>query len=62
MDEYYHLNDMSNGECIVKFKENTCGACHHLIFRDYRHNEGLCNLTRLHRCFYDPCVHEEEMS
>ena len=41
---------------------NKCGNCHHLLFRDYRHNEGLCNLTRLHRCFSDKCVHEEEMS
>lgn len=58
--EYYHLDNMPDDKCIVKFKEGTCGACHHLIFRDYRHNEGLCNLTRLHRCFYDKCVHEEE--
>ena len=64
---YYDLDKMPDPECTVKFKYedlpiNSCGQCHHLIFRDYRHNEGLCNLTRLHRCFYDRCVHEEEMS
>ena len=46
----------------VKVKEDTCGACHHLIFKDHRHREGLCNLCRLHRCFDDRCVHEEEKS
>ena len=59
--QYYDLDRLSDPECIVKFKEYTCGACHHLIFKDYRHREGLCNLCRLHRCFDDPCVHEEEM-
>lgn len=62
MGEYYNLNQLQDPECNVKFKENTCGACHHLIFKDYRHREGLCNLCRLHRCFDDLCVHEEEMS
>ena len=60
--EYYHLDNMPNDECIIKFKENTCGACHHLIFKDFRHREGLCNLCRLHRCFDDRCKYEEEMS
>lgn len=60
--KYYDLDRLSDPECNVKFKDYTCGQCHHLIFRDYKHNEGLCDLTRLHRCFYDPCVHEEEMS
>ena len=60
--KYYDLDKMPNDECIVKFKENTCGACHHLIFKDYRHREGLCNLCRLHRCFDDRCKYEEEMS
>lgn len=61
-DKYYHLDQLSDSECTVKFKENICGTCHHLIFKDFRHREGLCNLCRLHRCFDDPCVHEEEMS
>ena len=60
--KYYDLDKMPNDECIIKFKENTCGACHHLIFKDYRHREGLCNLYRLHRCFDDRCKYEEEMS
>ena len=32
---------------------------YHLIFRDYRNNEGLCNLTRLYRRFSDTCVNED---
>ena len=40
---------------------NKCGNCYHLIFRDYKHNEGLCNLTRLHKCFTDRCVHDEDI-
>lgn len=39
-----------------------CKNCEHLIFRDYKHNEGLCIITRLHRCFTDICLHEEEMT
>lgn len=59
--EYYHLDNMPDPECIVKPKDNTCGACHHLIFKDHMHREGLCNLYRLHRCFDDRCQYEEEM-
>ena len=36
-----------------------CGKCYHLIFKDYRHHEGLCNLVRLHRNFEDICVNED---
>lgn len=63
-DGYYHLDQLPDSDCIVKFNEDyfKCGNCHHLIFRDYKHNEGLCNITRLYRCFSDRCVHEEEMS
>lgn len=28
---------------------------------DYYHNQGLCNLTRLYRCFTDLCVHDEDI-
>lgn len=62
MRNWYDLDSLGDPECIVKFKDYTCGQCHHLIFKDYRHREGLCNLCRLYRCFDDPCVHEEEMS
>ena len=60
--DYYHLNQLPNDECTVKIKDYTCGQCHHLIFKDYRHREGLCNLYRLHRCFDDHCKYEEEMT
>ena len=60
--QYYDLDRLDDPECIVKPKDNTCGACHHLIFKDHRHREGLCNLYRLHRCFDDRCKYEEEMS
>ena len=36
-----------------------CGKCHHLIFRDYRHHEGLCNLIRIHRNFENVCINED---
>ena len=64
MGKYYQLDQLPDSEYTVKLKDNPlkCGNCHHLIFRDYKHNEGLCNITRLHRCFTDKCVHEEEMS
>lgn len=39
-----------------------CKDCNHLIFRDYKHNDGSCALTSLRRSFNDICVHEEEMS
>ena len=39
-----------------------CGNCEHLIFKDYRNKDGICRITRLHRNFESPCVHEEEMS
>lgn len=63
-NEYYQLDSLPDPECNVKFKYNPhkCGNCRHLIFKDYKHNEGLCRLTRLNRCFTDICVHEEEMS
>ncbi len=63
-EEYYHLDKLSNHDCIVKVKDNfrTCGNCSHLIFKDYEHHEGTCSVTRLHRNFESPCVHEEEMS
>ena len=47
---------------IVKVKENKCGACHHLIFKDYKHGEGFCDKLRISRRFNYPCIHEEEMS
>lgn len=63
-DDYYHLDKMPDPECTVKFKYedlhiNSCGKCRHLIFKDYKHNEGFCDLTRLQRCFSDTCVYEE---
>ena len=61
-EEYYHISDMPDPECIVKPKDYCkCGNCHHLIFKDYEHHEGLCNLTRLHRRFEDLCVHDEDI-
>lgn len=62
-DDYYHLDNMPDNKCIVKFKEDykKCGNCRHLIFKDFKHQEGLCDLTRLHRCFYDLCVHDEDI-
>lgn len=62
---YYDLDQLPDPdtEYTIKFKSDlTCGNCNHLIFKDFRHREGLCNLCRLHRCFEDPCVHEEEMT
>ena len=61
-NEYYHLDQLPDSECIVKFKDNTriCGNCKHLIFKDYKHHVGICRLIRLNRRFTDLCVHEEE--
>lgn len=63
-NDYYQLDQLPDPECTVKFKDNPhkCGNCKYLIFKDHRHNEGLCRITRLHRCYTDLCVHEEEMS
>ena len=46
---------------VLEENYNKCGNCHHLIFKDYHHNQGLCNLTRLYRCFTDRCVHDEDI-
>lgn len=64
MDKYYDMNQLHTDECIVKVKDNPhkCGNCKYLIFKDHRHNEGLCRITRLQRRCSDICVHEEEMS
>lgn len=61
--KYYDLDRLPDPHCTVDLKENynKCGNCHHLIFKDHKHNEGLCNLTRLHRCFSDLCVHDEDI-
>lgn len=50
------------GQKSVKDNPYTCGNCRFLIFKDYEHHDGSCSITRLHRNFEDPCVHEEEMS
>lgn len=61
---YYDLDQLPDSECTVVIKDNPhkCCNCKYLVFKDHRHNEGLCKITRLHRCFTDICVHEEEMS
>lgn len=38
-----------------------CGNCNLLIFKDYKHQEGMCKLVRIHRNFEDPCIHQEEI-
>ena len=43
-----------------KINPYICRNCRFLIFKDYEHHEGTCSITRLHRNFEDPCVHEEE--
>lgn len=60
---YISVSEIENFKIPLLKEENyhKCGNCHHLIFKDYKHNEGLCNLTRLHRCFYDLCVHDEDI-
>ena len=40
---------------------DTCGNCHHLVFKDYKHPEGFCEKLRISRRFNYPCVHEEDM-
>ena len=63
-EPYYHIDQLPDPECTVNIKDNPhkCGNCKYLIFKDHRHNEGLCRITRLNRRYTDLCVHEEEMT
>ena len=38
-----------------------CGNCNHLIFKNYKYEEGYCDQVRMYRNFADRCLHEEEM-
>lgn len=47
---------------VIEMRANNsriCGNCCHLIFKDYKHHDGECRLTRLHRNFEDICVNED---
>ena len=39
-----------------------CFNCKHLLFKDYRHNDGTCGYTHRIKSFYDRCDYKEEMS
>lgn len=36
-----------------------CCNCSHLIFKDYRHHEGVCSISHLPRNFEDICINED---
>lgn len=62
-DGYYHLDQLPDPDCTVKFKDDhTCGNCRRLIFKRYDERRGFCRILRIHRYFEDSCKYEEEMS
>ena len=45
--------------CTRDYSVKNCGNCEHLIFKDYRHNDGTCDFTHRFKSFYDVCDKEE---
>lgn len=59
---YMPVSDIDTFCIPIDKKQFVCGNCRRLIFKDYKHHQGICRLTRLPRDFESHCDHEEEMS
>ena len=46
--------------CTRDYSVKHCVNCDHLIFRDYRYNDGTCRFTHRIKSFYDCCDKEKK--
>lgn len=49
---------LNKAVCTRDYSVKHCMNCKHLLFKDYRHNDGTCGYTHRIKSFYDCCDQE----